>query len=93
MDSLASLPRDTASFRQLLFDLPVPFRTTLANWKLIWPLIDNIYSIRQRRQVTADHVMLTKQCLICRFRQAAHDLKRPSSSARAYKRQEINWRA
>jgi hypothetical protein len=65
--SLATLPRDIDLFRQLIFDLPIPFSLSTANWKLIWPLIDNVYSIQRTRPVTVSHVTFSKQYLICRF--------------------------
>lgn len=46
MDSLQALPRDTAQLRNILFTLPLPFSLNIANYKLFWPLIDNVYSIR-----------------------------------------------
>lgn len=49
MDHLATLPRDTQSVRALLFSLPLPFSLTLANHKLCWLLVDNVYSIRKSR--------------------------------------------
>ena len=52
MDSLQALPRDTAKLQNILFTLPLLFSLNIADYKLFWPLIDNVYSIRTSRDVT-----------------------------------------
>lgn len=78
MDGLASLPRDTAYIRQLLFDLPLPFSLSRANYNLFWPLIDNIYSIRTTSHVTSQSRDNTRHYVICRFKRTINTA--PSSS-------------
>jgi hypothetical protein len=78
MDVLNSLPRDTSHMRQLLFDLPIPFSLTIANYKLFWPLIDNVYAIRQSRHVTAKSGDFTRYNVICQFKRSYNVT--PSSS-------------
>jgi hypothetical protein len=51
MASLQDLPRDIESIRNILFTLPLPFSLNSANYRLLWPLIDNVYSIRISRDV------------------------------------------
>ena len=79
MDVLSSLPRDTAHVRQLLFNLPLPFSLNRANYDLFWPLIDNVYSIRKTRHVTAKSGDFTRHYAICRFKRAYN--VPPSSSS------------
>jgi len=74
MDVLTSLPCDTAYVRQILFDLPLPFSLSRANYDLFWPLIDNVYSIRMSR-TSRDS---TYHYVICRFKRAYNTT--PSSS-------------
>jgi hypothetical protein len=45
MDVLQALPRDLALVRHILFTLPAPFSLSIADYKLFWPLIDNVYAI------------------------------------------------
>jgi hypothetical protein len=52
MDSLQALPRDTAKLRNILFTLPLPFSLNIADYKLFWSMVDNVYSIRKSRVVT-----------------------------------------
>ena len=76
MDVLQALPRDLASVRHILFTLPAPFSLSIADYKLFWPLIDNVYAIRQSRDVTGrwspDKLHFTPahkyHYVICRFK-------------------------
>jgi hypothetical protein len=72
MDVLSALPRDTNHVRHLLFTLPLPFSLSQANHELFWPLVDNIYAIRNSENVPfhvrdsrAAHV---RHRVICRFK-------------------------
>ena len=68
MDVLALLPRDTAHVRKLLFDLPIPFSLSRTNYKLFWPLIDNVYSIRTTKHVSTSLRAYDRHYVICRFK-------------------------
>ena len=70
MDVLTALPRDTRHVRQLLFDLPLPFSLSRANYDVFWPLIDNVYSIRTLRRTTSISRDFTYYYVICRFKRA-----------------------
>jgi len=78
MDALTSLPRDTHHVRQLLFDLPLPFSLSRANYDLFWPLIDNVYSIRNTRHATKLSRDYKYHYVICRFKRTSNIT--PSSS-------------
>jgi hypothetical protein len=85
MDALQALPRDTAKLRNILFTLPIPFSLNIANYKLLWPLIDNVYSIRYSREVTRSTIPYRYHYTICRFKRArdASPTASQSSSQRA----------
>ncbi|TAQ84793.1 hypothetical protein B7494_g6880 [Chlorociboria aeruginascens] len=82
MDSFQALPRDTPLIRDILFKLPLPFSLNIANYKLFWPLIDNVYSIRRSRHSTLS-CDYNYHYVICRFKQARDPTSIPSSSQRA----------
>jgi hypothetical protein len=88
MDTLLALPPDLKATRNILFALPVPFSLSTANYKLFWPLIDNVYSIRQSRDIAAFRSRVNPNrpahkyhYVICRFKRARDSP--PSSSQRA----------
>ena len=74
MDVLVLLSYNTAHVRKLLFDLLIPFSLSRTNYKLFWPLIDNVYLFRIKRHVTDKSGDYIRHTLICRF-------KRTTSSA------------
>ena len=81
MDLFTSLPHDTdqiSYMRKLLFDLPIPFSLTIANYKLFWPLIDNVYVIEKTRHVEAQSGDFKRHLISCRFKRAYNVT--PSSS-------------
>ena len=82
MDIIQTLPRDTAHVRNILFTLPLPFSLNKANYKLFWPLIDNVYSIRTSREATraSDHIY---HYVICRFKRARDTTPSASQGIRA----------
>ena len=83
MDVLALLPRDTAHVRKLLFDLPIPFSLSRTNYKLFWPLIDNVYSFRMKRHVTDESGDYIRHTLICRFKRTTSSAPGSSLGSRA----------
>ena len=85
MDALQALPRDTAQLRNILFILPIPFSLNTVNYKLFWPLIDNVYFIRNTRDVTRSSVLYRYYYIVCRFKRArdASPAASQSSSQRA----------
>ena len=83
MDVVASLPRDTSHMRELLFALPIPFSLNLANYKLFWPLVDNIYSIRISRPYTSGSGDYKYHYVICRFKRAYQVTPNSSQGLRA----------
>ena len=85
MDTLLALPRDPRSTRNILFTLPVPFSLNTANYKLFWPLIDNVYSLRKSRDVPANMSRAypnrpahKHHYVICRFNRARDTLSSSS---------------
>jgi hypothetical protein len=77
MDTLQALPRDLESTRNILFTLPLPFSLNIANYRLFWPLIDNVYLIRKSRDVQANRSRANPNrpahkhhYVICRFSRA-----------------------
>ena len=80
MDSLQALPRDTAKLRNILFTLPLPFSLNTANYKLFWPLIDNVYSIRSSRD-TNRLSNYRYHYVICRYKRARDTLPASSQSS------------
>jgi hypothetical protein len=78
-----ALPPDTADVRKILFALPLPFSLSTANYNLFWPLIDNVYMIRQSR----DSRKLNGyryQAVICRFKRAYSGSASSQGSQRAF---------
>ncbi|RFU33746.1 hypothetical protein B7463_g2626, partial [Scytalidium lignicola] len=67
METLNTLPQDLSRSRDLLFGLPVPFSITTADYNLLWPFIDNVYSIRKARVVRYP-VPHTIRYVSCRFK-------------------------
>jgi hypothetical protein len=67
MDVLQSLPCDTGHMRNILFALSAPLSLTIANQRLFWPLIDNVYSIRNSRDVKKPQPHKYRY-VICRFK-------------------------
>ena len=63
-------PSNTSHMRELLFVLPMTFSLNLANYKLFWPLVDNIYSIRTSRPYTSGSGDYKYHYVICRFKRA-----------------------
>ena len=78
MDVLSSLPRDVGYIRQLLFDLPLPFSLNTANYKLFWPLIDNVYFIRTTKHMSTSSRAYNRHYVICRFKRT--QTSEPTSS-------------
>ena len=71
MDLFASLPRDIDNIShmcQKLFDLPLPFQLSIADFKLYWPFIDNVYVIRKTRHVTTKSGDFKRHLVDCRFK-------------------------
>ena len=83
MDVVASLPRDNSHMRELLFVLPMTFSLNLANYKLFWPLVDNIYSIRTSRPYTSGSGDYKYHYVICRFKRAYQVIPSFSQGPRA----------
>ena len=98
MDVLNTLPRDVSHMRQLLFDLPLPFSLSIANYKLFWPLIDNVYSIRNSKHVTNISGHYTRHYVICRFKRArtldptSSAMSRASTTKRSAKSCDVTFR-
>ena len=95
MDTLQALPRDLGPTRNILFTLPVPFSLNIANYRLFWPLIDNVYSIRWSRDVRANGSRAypnrpahKHHYVICRLRRARDTPPSLSQRASTTKRAE-----
>ena len=82
MDVVQALPRDIQKQRQLLFSLPLPFSLSTTNYKLFWPLIDNVYSIHKTVHVT-NHVLHSRHYVNCRFKRVRRAQSQASQSSRA----------
>ena len=101
MDSLEALPRDTESIRNIIFTLPIPFSLSIANYKLFWPLVDNIYSIRFSRDIppkSYDGLLRPVHkyhYVICRFKRARDtppsSSQRTSTTKRAIKSCDVSF--
>jgi hypothetical protein len=88
MAALDSLPRDVEFVQNIFFTLPLPFSLTLANHNTYWPLVDNVYSLKNSRDVTARDsdteihtpAYISRQAL-CRYKLTRDSV--PTSSQRA----------
>ena len=83
MDVVASLPRDTSHMHELLFVLPILFSLNLANYKLFWPLVNNIYSIQKSRSYAIRSGDYKYHYVICRFKRAYEVIPSFSQGPRA----------
>ena len=71
MDVFALLPRDLNQISyiwQSLFNLSLPFRLSTTDFKLYWPIIDNVYIIRRTSHMTADSGDFKRYTVICRLK-------------------------
>jgi hypothetical protein len=68
MDTIELLPRDISHVRNILFAISAPFSLSIANYRLFWPLVDNVYSIRNSRDQKNPQPH-KRTYMICRFKQ------------------------
>ena len=86
MDAFALLPRDLdqiSHMRQSLFNLSLPLRLSTANFKLYWPIIDNVYVIRKTLHVTAKSGDFKRHTVICRLKREVNVVPSSSLGSRA----------
>lgn len=69
MDSLEALPHNTAHMHQILFILPLPFLLKKYDFNLFWPLVDNIYSEKNKNHIASPPIYINHH-MICRFQRA-----------------------
>jgi hypothetical protein len=81
--ALQGLPRhvELSSIRPILFNLPVPFSLTRADYEKFWPFIDNVYATSLTRDYPGQNPPYGVKYIRCRHKHTPR-AERPSASIR-----------